>query len=309
MYYMQCIRCKFKIDMILLNCTKKNTIFDKNMYTKKVFFGKMSIAAVHFARIICQNRLCFYRGDLMRNIIDFGTYRKRGNIMDAINLQNDEKFLHCDGQVETMKEDMFEDLIEYLANNRKQGKENSMSDVDEVAEFILKCYGYKENGSVPINKIIKQFGILPYEEALDKNLSGDISINGDTYEKYQHDKVILVNEDDVLEHQRFVAAHELAHYLFDYIGSEAEEKKLFFRDTYEKDKHETVEEQRANRFAAAILMPRKVFIKKYNEAQSKGNGRVYLLMYLSRFFKTTINSIERRIQEVFWDRTYSGGVF
>lgn len=62
--------------------------------------------------------------------------------------------------------------------------------------------------------------------------------------------------------------------------------------------HNTTDEKRANRFAASILMPKDVFIKQYNIAKSVDSSSLFITMYLSRFFETSISSIERRILEV-----------
>ena len=109
----------------------------------------------------------------------------------------------------------------------------------------------------------------------------------------------MVNKNDELFHQRFVVAHELAHYLFDFLGnSDYTDKSIRFSDTYYKNMHESISEQRANRFAAAILMPEESFIKQYNIAKNIDKNRMFVIMYLSRFFETTMSSIERRIAEV-----------
>ena len=55
-----------------------------------------------------------------------------------------------------------------------------MSEIDDIALRILSILGYRsENIATPIVKILKQFGFKAYKEKLeDRNLSGDISING-----------------------------------------------------------------------------------------------------------------------------------
>lgn len=71
-----------------------------------------------------------------------------------------------------------------------------------------------------------------------------------------------------------------------------------FSDTYYKDNHDTPQEKRANRFAASILMPEESFIYQYNQAKLADNNRMFVITYLSRFFETTVDSIEKRIMEV-----------
>ena len=202
---------------------------------------------------------------------------------------------------EKCMEEQLEKLISELENKKQQSYVFSMSEIDEIALKILSILGYRSgNTATPIVKIVKQFGFMAYKEQLDDpNLSGDISINGDTLEIYGHDKVIIVNDMDEKNHQRFVTAHELAHYLFDFLGnSEYLDKSVKFNAAYYKDKHDTADEKRANRFAASILMPKDLFVKQYNIARAVDSNSLFITMYLSRFFETSISSIERRILEV-----------
>lgn len=45
-------------------------------------------------------------------------------------------------------------------------------------------------------------------------------------------------------------------------------------------------------------MPEILFINQYNRAKSIDKNRMFVIMYLSRFFETTMESIEKRIAEV-----------
>lgn len=55
-------------------------------------------------------------------------------------------------------------------------------------------------------------------------------------------------------------AYELGHYIFDYNGNED------FADKYSSDKHSLCSptEIQVNRFAAALLMQKGIFVDKYN---------------------------------------------
>lgn len=194
----------------------------------------------------------------------------------------------------------FEELLKNLRVNKINNHEYSLSEIDDVAKTILSEIDYyPKEGATPIVRIAKDFDFKTYKETLPNNLSGDIYINGDTAKEYNHDKVILVNKNEELFHQRFVIAHELAHYLFDFIGNPYyQDISIKFSDTYYKNKHETLQEKRANRFAASILMPRELFIKQYNYIKSIDSNRIFVITYLSRFFETSIDSIEKRILEV-----------
>lgn len=191
-------------------------------------------------------------------------------------------------------------LVKDIEVNNKTTHQYSLYDAEKIAEKILLSSGYyNEDDSVPIIKIVKDFGFKAYKETLDDDLSGDIYINGNTFEEYGHCKVIVVNRNDEFYHQRFVIAHELGHYLFDFLGkTEFADPTVKFTNTYRKNEHMSFSEQIANRFAASILMPENAFIKQYNIAHEIDSSRMFIIMYLSRFFETTIDSIEKRIWEV-----------
>lgn len=191
------------------------------------------------------------------------------------------------------------ELLQILEKNNKENHEYSLSDIRDITNNILLMMkrNYSGRCATPIVKIAKMFDFKTYKESLSE--SGDININGETKEKYGHDKVILVNKNEELFHQRFVVAHELAHYLFDFLGNSTyEDKNILFADTYEKDKHETLQEKRANTFAAEIMMPKELFIKQYNVARREVNNHMFIVLYLSKYFETSVESIEKRIKEV-----------
>lgn len=190
------------------------------------------------------------------------------------------------------------ELLQDLEEKNQAQHEYSLVEIRKISNNILSIStNYTGRCATPIVKIAKQFGIKTYKESL--NESGDININGETEKKYGHDKVILVNKEEELFHQRFVVAHELAHYLFDFIGNEKyNDKTILFADTYQKDKHETIQEKRANTFAAEIMMPKELFIEQYNKARVVDSSHIFVFTYLSRYFETSIESIEKRIMEV-----------
>lgn len=192
-----------------------------------------------------------------------------------------------------------DELLQFLVKNNKENHNYSLSEIRDITNNILWIMkkNYSGRCATPIVKIAKMFDFKTYRESL--NESGDININGKTKQKYGHDKVILVNRNEELYHQRFVVAHELAHYLFDFLGNSAyEDINILFADTYEKDKHETPQEKRANTFAAEIMMPKDLFIMQYNVARREENNHMFIVLYLSRYFETSVESIEKRLKEV-----------
>lgn len=220
--------------------------------------------------------------------VDFLEYVQRKIRMDRVE----------DLLFEQQEHGIYDGLVEMLKNN--YGRNYSSQEVDAIADEILNLFGLRgKNYSIPIIKITKAFGFKAYEDTLESDLSGNIHINGDTTEKYGHDKVIMVNEKDSLQHQRFVLAHEFAHYLFDFLGNpKYADISIKFEEPYKKNQHETEKEKRANRFAAALLMPEDIFINQYNYVRSVSSNRLLTLKYLSKFFETTEESIAKRIAEV-----------
>lgn len=106
-----------------------------------------------------------------------------------------------------------------------------------LADEILELEELSSKSApIPIVKIASDFGIKTYKASnMPNDISGNIFI-GDTTEKdYGADKVIIVGEDEVLSHQRFIIAQELAHYLMDYIGSDyCKNKENVFTRAYLK---------------------------------------------------------------------------
>ena len=194
-----------------------------------------------------------------------------------------------------------ETLLKELESKNLEQHHYSSLEIENVANKILTLFDYyTKDSSTPVVKIVKEFGFKALKANMeDSDLAGDISINGDTKEKYNCDKVILVNEDDDLFYQRFVTAHELAHYLFDFVGNvEYKDTNKQYTAAYYRNHHDSLEERRANRFAAALLMPKQEFIKQYNIAKCVDSNGLFICTYLSRFFEVPTSSVERRILEV-----------
>lgn len=195
---------------------------------------------------------------------------------------------------------MFNELIEELKKKGEENKEYSIDDVIIIARKILLIATYYTGVTTPINRILEDFGIHTYHTSqLSKDISGVIYVGGTTKQIYSYDKIILVDSNDPIKHQRFVAAHELAHYLFDCLSNKKySDGRLLFCETYPKVNHSSKKEVLADRFAAELLMPSNLFIEQYNIAMEENNSRAYIIKYLSEYFQTKMSSIEKRIIEV-----------
>lgn len=196
---------------------------------------------------------------------------------------------------------MFEEIIADLKQHGQTGNEYSFEEIIQIARNILsQTPYYYHKSSTPIMRIAEEFGIITYKtDTLSEDLSGVIYSGGTTKDIYGSDKVILVDENEHIKHQRFVVAHEVAHYLLDCLTNpKYDDGKLLFSEGYPKTNHDSPKEFRADMFAAELLMPSKLFITQYNLAMEEKNNRVFTVMYLSEFFQTKVSSIEKRIVEV-----------
>lgn len=195
---------------------------------------------------------------------------------------------------------MYEDLIQYLEKRYK--KKYTALEVEQLADSILIENNPAELvAPTPIVKIVSDFGVKAFKiEKLGKDISGNIYIGGTTEKVFHHDKVIVVQAKEEFYHQRFIIAHELGHYLLDYIGNPTfEHPKKFFSKTYIKTEHEYSEDILVNKFAAELLMPSRLFLQKYiNIMDYSRNNIVFTVTYLSVFFEVEKEKIIKRITEI-----------
>lgn len=196
---------------------------------------------------------------------------------------------------------MYEKLVNELKS--KPANKYMIQEAEQLADKVLEMGGYTGKiGAMPIVKIANDFGFATYKaNNIPEDISGNIFIGGNTKNDYGKDKVIIVGAKESFPHQRFIIAHELAHYLMDYIGSDKSNDKNFtFSKTYPKINHDSIEEIRADRFAAELLMPKKLFLNQYVKAMKKSDySKAYTITYLSELFKVKESCINRRLQEVF----------
>ena len=109
-----------------------------------------------------------------------------------------------------------------------------------------------QTSPLDIEAVVKKFGIRLLREEMDVDLSGYI-------EKRHDGWVIGINKYQTPRRQRFTLAHEFGHFLFDKTGFEAgrHTDSIMLRS---EDINSV--EQRANEFAAELLMPKEQFQAK-----------------------------------------------
>lgn len=178
-------------------------------------------------------------------------------------------------------------LIDKIRGMSNEIKNMNMS---KIANTIIDDLKTKEF-PIPIIKIMKELGFIVGQQELENELSGYIVIGNEVKEKFGANKLICVNSKDSLGHQRFTIAHELAHYLFDF-----NEGQLEFYNTYRTNEVDSLEEERANQFAANLLMPEDEFKKVYDDLRSKSDSNIF--EKLVNHFQVSRRAIDRRIIEL-----------
>ena len=161
--------------------------------------------------------------------------------------------------------------------------EQLLHDFYKNAEYKLEEYEGKET---PIIKIAKIMGFKVFTAKFDeRTLSGTIGVSEQLMKTYGSNKVIILNNEDTDKHILFTLAHEIAHYIYDY-----DPNTVGYSNTYRTNEAKTDKEVRANRFAAAFMMPKKAFTIKYYELQD--------ITKLSDYFNIPETAVKLRIQEL-----------
>lgn len=160
---------------------------------------------------------------------------------------------------------------------------NQFYDNQEYSQFNLVKHRGKDT---PIIEIARIMGFKVYTAKFkERTLSGTIGVSNELQEEYGSNKVIILNNADTDKHILFTLAHEIAHYIYDYNPT-----SNGYSNTYRTDEVQTDKEIRANRFAAAFLMPRNSFTAKYNETHN--------ISELSDYFNVPEAAVKLRIAQL-----------
>ena len=108
------------------------------------------------------------------------------------------------------------------------------------------------------------------------------------------ERLIGLNPQYDLPHQRFAIAHELGHYQMHQEQCMHEDNPVFFQT---KDDEIGIE-QEACKFAAFILMDKNQFSKAYNALKAKQCEPIEIIRSLSKQFVAPQSSVVRRIKEL-----------
>lgn len=146
----------------------------------------------------------------------------------------------------------YSDIEKQLRLKNQENKYGyTIEEIKNIVDDILKVTDYyNKNCATPIVKIVDKIGIETYKVDFKERIEGALFVNGTTKEIYNRDAVILVSNKDKLYYHRFVIAHQLACFLFEYLGSESDrDKRIVFSDKYTFNNCSAISETLKNRFA------------------------------------------------------------
>lgn len=159
-------------------------------------------------------------------------------------------------------------------------------EIEQKAKDVLAQYE-SEQSVIDIVGLVRSYDFVVKPIELDDEEDGFIIVDtrkGDF-------RLISVNTNRTYEEARFILAHEIGHYIM----SESKEKDILFA-AREKTHGRSEEENEIDYFAACLLMPKTLFIKKYKEFKKQiGDKENILAVRLADFFKVPVESAKRRM--------------
>lgn len=239
----------------------------------------------------------------MADIINIENYRSRkkteNKILQELNLEKTRNMNNGEILIYEIKQEL---------RNLKQ-KNESLDEkiiIEKIAEKIRNASNLcNPEQSVPIVKLAKFLNLTVISTTLEKGKDGYIYAGGTTKDVYGYDPVIVVSRNIQKMYQRFIIAHEIGHYIFDYLPNKYYDNRSFlFSEPYNTKKYNTKKDNntladlRADFFAEELLMPKMIFMEKYNKAIQQFANSYLANMYLSYFFGTEESSIIKRKKEL-----------
>lgn len=110
-------------------------------------------------------------------------------------------------------------------------------------------YRLKKNPNVSIIEIAKIMGFNIYAGKFkDRKVLATIGVSDKLIKKYGGRKVIIISKQITDEKFLYAIAHELSHYIFDYLNEQAD-----YFNAFRSDERQTNEELRINCFANNLL--------------------------------------------------------
>lgn len=170
-------------------------------------------------------------------------------------------------------------------------------EIEKKVEQLLVDYGYyqEEGGYFDIVRFARSHGFFVGIGSLEDSEDGYLIMQpnsaGTIRDNGYGEKVIVVNKDRPAPYNRFVVAHELGHSFLHYKG-----EKVYLHREHRKGKSE--EENDADYFAAALLMPREAFRRSYQKLADRGVPVKDRHIRLAAEYRVPVESARRRIEEL-----------
>jgi Zn-dependent peptidase ImmA (M78 family) len=166
--------------------------------------------------------------------------------------------------------------------------------IRELVERLLAQHHIDE-GAVPIEKIVKSFGIELKLDKVDDELSGFLVREN----KGQRRSMIGANKSHHPHRQRFTIAHELGHFLLHqgeqvHLDDYRQAFTINLRDK-ESAKGEDNDEREANLFAAELLMPAKFLMSDLRGKNLDLLGDGDFLDRLAKKYKVSTQALTFRL--------------
>lgn len=172
--------------------------------------------------------------------------------------------------------------------------------INQTAESLAVAMIRKHNilgPAVPVKDIIKAEGldVIPYN--LGDGVSGTLVIENDK-------GYIGYNPSESKQRQRFTIAHELGHFLMH--THKQNSRKIFidssfivkYRSAKNYSEFEWREEQEANAFAAALLMPEAFILEELAKASTQKLDEIELIDFFAKKFEVSVPAMTFRFNKI-----------
>lgn len=166
----------------------------------------------------------------------------------------------------------------------------------EIIERAKEVCAKNHISEYPVNivELCKSYGILVYQEYLPDDVSGFIVAQEELFDKYESNRVIVVNLSDCASRRRFTIAHELAHYL---LHKKDADILYAHRDAGQNGGIE----QEANIFASNLLMPEDLVRSALSQQQGEaGRKLLYFekVAYIADQFAVSRPAAQVRLEQL-----------
>lgn len=170
-------------------------------------------------------------------------------------------------------------------------------EIEKKVQELLKGFGYhpETDDYFDVVKFAGSHGFVVGNSELPDNEDGFLIMQPDSVGTREDngigEKVIGVNSARPMADKRFIIAHEFGHSILHY-----KDEKIYLHRENKKGKDE--QENDADYFAAALLMPEESFRRSYSELKKSGKKQGAICVELAKRYRTSLESVLRRLDEL-----------